>query len=64
MSHKQVIRVTQTEFELEDGTVYPHVVPLEHTPTTEEFQESYDKMTALFEKAGLLDEAACINRKS
>ena len=39
---KKVVRVTATEFELEDGRVYTHVVPLNSVPTVEEFQEFYD----------------------
>jgi hypothetical protein len=62
MSQIHVIRVSQTEFELGNGAVYPHAVPLDYTPTVEEFQETYNQMTQLFEKAGLLDETACINR--
>lgn len=61
MSQK-IIRVTQEEFELEDGTIYPHAVPLEYTPTVEEFQEVYDHMQDLFEKEKLLNETTSINR--
>lgn len=57
-----MVRVTDTEFELENGQVFPHVVPLDYTPTVEEFQEAYDKMSDLFEKAGLRDEATRLNR--
>lgn len=45
----KVVRVSKTEFELEDGRVIPQVVELDYTPTVEEFQkyldEWYDKMT-------------------
>jgi hypothetical protein len=58
MSQNQVVRVTEMEF------VYPHPVPLDHAPTVEEFQEIYDQMTNLFEKAGLLDEATRLDRQS
>ena len=39
---KKVVRVTTTEFELDDGRVYTHVVPLSPVPTVEEFQVFYD----------------------
>ena len=32
------VSVTETEFELEDGRVYPHPVVLDDVPTVEEFQ--------------------------
>ena len=34
----KVKNVTQTEFELENGTVYPIPFELDYTPTVEEFQ--------------------------
>ena len=44
----KVIRVTKTEFELEDGRIIPHVVDLDYAPSVEEFQgyldEWYEKM--------------------
>jgi hypothetical protein len=38
----KVVRVTKTEFELEDGRVIPHVVELDSAPTVEKFQEYLD----------------------
>jgi len=40
----RVVRVTRTEFELSDGRIYEHPVPLdvEQVPTIEEFQRTYD----------------------
>lgn len=38
----KVIKITKTEFELEDGRVIPHVEPLDEVPTVEEFQAIYD----------------------
>lgn len=35
----KVKAVTQTEFELEDGTVYPIPFELDYVPTVEEFQK-------------------------
>jgi len=37
-----IIRVTKTEFELEDGTVYPIEPPLEQEMSVDEFQKHYD----------------------
>jgi hypothetical protein len=39
-----IIRVTETEFETEDGRVTPHPIPFEEgkVPTIKEFQEWYD----------------------
>ncbi len=34
----KVKKVTQTEFELEDGSVYPIPFELDYVPTVEEFQ--------------------------
>jgi hypothetical protein len=42
-----VVRVTKTEFELDDGRVFPHPVELDEEPTVEEFQETYDKSRKL-----------------
>ena len=42
-----VVRVTKTEFELDDGRVFPHPVELDEVPTVEEFQKIYDKSRKL-----------------
>lgn len=42
-----VVRVTKTEFELDDGRVFPHPVELDEVPTKEEFQKTYDKSRKL-----------------
>ena len=39
----KVVRVTKTEFELEDGRVYDHPVELDSVPTLEDFQSVYDE---------------------
>jgi hypothetical protein len=39
----KVVRVTATEFELEDGRVFPHVIELDPVPTPKEFQAFYDQ---------------------
>jgi hypothetical protein len=48
MKHKKVVRVTATEFELDDGTVFEHPVELEEVPTPEEFQAFYDHWFSIF----------------
>ena len=42
-----VVRVSKTEFELDDGRIFPHPVELDHVPTVEEFQKTYDKSRKL-----------------
>ncbi len=50
MKSKKVIRVTKTEFELEDGTIHPHAVELDEVPTPEEFQVYYDHWFSIFQE--------------
>jgi hypothetical protein len=54
----KVIRVSRTEFELDDGRVIPHVVELDSAPSVEEFQKYlddwYEKMPV--KKADDIDE--------
>ena len=45
----KVVRVTSTEFELSDGQVFQHVVPLDDVPTPEEFQVHYDRWKEFLE---------------
>ncbi len=42
MERLMVVRITKTEFELDNGVVYPHVVELDEVPTPEEFQKIYE----------------------
>jgi len=46
-----VVRVTKTEFELDDGRVFPMLFDFadDEVPTPEEFQKQYDRWLALFE---------------
>jgi len=50
--HMKVVRVTKTEFEIDDGRIFQHVVELDTTPSIEEFQkyldEWYDKLSEKF----------------
>lgn len=41
----KVVRVTKTEFELEDGRIVPHFMELEKVPTLKQFQKIYDEWT-------------------
>lgn len=49
-SEKKVVRVDEKEFELDDGSVYPHPVELDEVPTVEEFQEIYDYWGEIFDE--------------
>lgn len=49
MLRQKVVRVTATEFELEDGSIFPHAVELEDVPSPEEFQKFYDHWFSIFE---------------
>ena len=55
--HMKVIRVTKTEFEIEDGRIFQHVVELDSVPSIEEFQkyldEWYDKLPQKFVEKSL-----------
>ncbi|MDJ0510972.1 MAG: hypothetical protein QNJ64_17215 [Crocosphaera sp.] len=42
MKRQKVVRVTKSEFELDTGVIYPHIVELDEVPTPEEFQKIYD----------------------
>ncbi len=46
----KVVRVTRTEFELDNGDIYPLPFELDHTPTVKEFNEIYANSRALVEK--------------
>lgn len=43
----KVVRVTKTEFELDNGDVYPHVFELDNDVTVEEFQKMLDNSKKL-----------------
>ena len=40
----KVVRVTRTEFELDDGRVYEHPSTLDYDPTIDDFQRTYSKL--------------------
>ena len=37
----RIVRVTTTDFELEDGRIYQHPVPLEKAPSLKQFQAGF-----------------------
>ena len=39
---KTIIRLTETEFETDDGAIYPIPFEMETVPTIAEFQKIYD----------------------
>ena len=53
MQKTVIIRVTETEFETEDGRVYPHPIPFPkgEVPSIEEFQAQYDRCQTLFDQS-------------
>jgi len=46
----KVVRVTKTEFELEDGSVYEYPVELDEAPSLEDFQAIYDEWVEKFQE--------------
>jgi hypothetical protein len=46
----KVVRVTRTEFELDNGDVYPLPFELDHTPTLKEFNKIYANSKRLVEQ--------------
>lgn len=52
---KTIIRLTQTEFETDDGTIYPIPFEMENMPTIAEFQKIYDEWFRLFQQKELID---------
>lgn len=50
----KVVRVTKTEFELDNGTICPIPFELEETPVLEEFQAIYDSWLQVFHDKGIL----------
>ena len=51
---KMIVRVTKTEFETDDGVIYPIPFELDEVPTVEEFQRIYDEWFRLFQQKGLM----------
>lgn len=59
----KVVRVTKTEFELEDGRVYGHPVELDSVPSLEDFQSVYDEWVRKFQEMFGNDDGKTDNRK-
>ena len=53
---RKVVRVTEDEFELDDGRIFPHVERLKEVPTIEEFQKIYDEWVKTFQEKGLIED--------
>ena len=49
MEKKMVVRVTATEFELDDGRLFTHPVELDEIPTPDEFQGIYAQWFTVFQ---------------
>jgi len=46
----KVVRVTRTEFELDDGRVYEHPSTLDYDPTIDDFQRTYSNWKDVIEQ--------------
>ena len=46
----KVVRVNRTEFELDNGDIYPITFKLDYDPTIEEFQKFLDNSKELIEE--------------
>jgi len=51
---KMIVRLTKTEYELDDGTIYPIPFEIDKLPTIEEFQTIYDEWFRLFQQKKLI----------
>ncbi len=56
MKRPKVIRVTATEYETDDGRIFPHPAPLDPVPTVDEFQVHCDRMFDIFRDQGFVKE--------
>ena len=54
MIKPMVVKVTETEFELDNGNTYPIPFQLDKVPTIPEFQKIYDKWLQIFEQEGII----------
>lgn len=57
MNRTMITRVTETEFQTEDGRTVPHAIPFDkgEAPSVEEFQRWYDRWHTIFRSEGLID---------
>ena len=55
MLSRKIVKVTKTEFQTEDGTIYPMMFELDKVPTIKEFQKTYDEWLHVFQEKELLE---------
>lgn len=51
---KMITKVTENEFETDDGGIHPIPFELDEVPSVEEFQKIYDEWFRLFQQRGLI----------
>jgi len=54
LNPKTIVKVSETEFETDDGVVYPIPFELENMPSVAEFQKIYDEWFRLFQSKELI----------
>lgn len=54
LNPKTIVKVSETEFETDDGEVYPIPFELENVPSVAEFQKIYDEWFRLFQQKELI----------
>ena len=54
LNPKTIVKVSEREFETDDGVVYPIPFELDNVPSVAEFQKIYDEWFRLFQNKELL----------
>lgn len=54
LTPKTIVKVSETEFETDDGVIYPIPFELENVPSVAEFQKIYDEWFRLFQSKELI----------
>lgn len=54
LNPKTIVKVSETEFETDDGVVYPIPFELENVLSVAEFQKIYDEWFRLFQQKELI----------
>jgi len=54
--NKMIIRVTNTEYETDDGVITQLPFELDYVPSVEEFQKMYDEWFRIFQQKGLIED--------
>lgn len=57
LNPKTIVKVSETEFETDDGVVYPIPFELENVPSVADFQKIYDEWFRLFQSKELISSA-------